>query len=303
MDLQTLSVLVEIIDSGNLSQAARRLRMSRANVSYHLTQLEKSLGVQLLKRSTRHVEPTDLGWRLYEHGQNIRNEMLAARETVASLGQGLQGRVGISVPSGYGQLVMSAWLIEFKQLYPGIVLDVLFENRVDHLRDEVDISIRVLHEPSPSVVAHSLGRVRYLVCAASAYVREHGLPRTVAELRQAPLITSGVVGRQLRLSAYRQGERQEVLLEPTLISEHFPFLRQGILAGLGVGLVPDYVLQDKIESEEVLTTLDEYQLSIFGTHMYLLYLPSRHQTRAVRTCIDFLMHKAGMKDSRASPQD
>ena len=119
MDLQTLSVLVEIIDSGNLSQAARRLRMSRANVSYHLNQLEKSLGVQLLKRSTRHVEPSDLGWRLYEHGQNIRNEMLAARETVASLGQGLQGRVGISVPSGYGQLVMSHWLIEFKQHYPG----------------------------------------------------------------------------------------------------------------------------------------------------------------------------------------
>lgn len=298
MDLQTLSVLVEIIDSGNLSQAARRLRMSRANVSYHLNQLEKSLGVQLLKRSTRHVEPTDLGWRLYEHGQNIQNEIMAARETVASLGQGLQGRVGISVPSGYGQLVMSHWLIEFKQHYPGIVLDVLFENRVDHLRDEVDIAIRVLHEPPPSVVAHSLGPVRYLVCAASAWVREHGLPRTVAELRQAPLITSGVVGRQLRLSAYRREgkddeERQEVLLEPTLISEHFPFLRQGILAGLGVGLVPDYVVQDKIDTEEVLTTLDEYRLSIFGTHMYLLFLPSRHQTRAVRTCIDFLLDKAG----------
>lgn len=306
MDLQTLSVLVEIIDSGNLSQAARRLRMSRANVSYHLTQLEKSLGVQLLKRSTRHVEPTDLGWRLYEHGQNIRNEMLAARETVASLGQGLQGRVGISVPSGYGQLVMGPWLIEFKRLYPGIVLDVLFENRVDHLRDEVDIAIRVLHEPPPSVVAHSLGPVRYLVCAASAWVREHGLPRTVAELRQAPLITSGVVGRQLRLSAYRVGEseeeRQEVLLEPTLISEHFPFLRQGILAGLGVGLVPDYVVQDKIDTEEVLTTLDEYRLSVFGTHMYLLFLPSRHQTRAVRTCIDFLLAQSGAGAALVGPQ-
>ena len=53
-----------------------------------------------------------------------------------------------------------------------------------------------------------------------------------------------------------------------------------------------YVVQDKIESEEVLTTLDEYRLSIFGTHMYLLYLRSRHQTRAVRTCIEFLLEKA-----------
>lgn len=292
MDIQSLALLVEIIDSGNLSRAARKLRMSRANVSYHLMRLEKTMGVQLLRRSTRHVEPTDVGWRLYEHGLAIRNEMLAARETVASLRQELQGRVGISVPSGYGQLVMSDWLIEFKRLHPGIVLDVLFENRADLLRDEVDISIRVLPEPPPTVVARSLGPVRYLVCAASAYVREHGLPRTLDELRQAPLITAGVTGRQLRLAAYLDEERHEVLLEPTLISEHFPFLRQGILAGLGVGLVPDYVLQDKIDSEEVLTTLDEYRLSIFGTHMYLLYLRSRHQTRAVRTCIEFLLEKA-----------
>ena len=99
MDLQSLTLLVEIIDSGNLSQAARKLKMTRANVSYHLTQLEKSVGVQLIRRSTRRVEPTEVGLRLYEHGLAIRNEVLAARETVTSLGQGLLGRRGISVPS------------------------------------------------------------------------------------------------------------------------------------------------------------------------------------------------------------
>ncbi|WP_027015072.1 LysR family transcriptional regulator [Comamonas composti] len=300
MDLNTLTLLVEIIDSGNLSQAARKLKMTRANVSYHLTQLEKAVGVQLVKRSTRRVEPTELGLKLYEHGRSIQNEMLAARETIASLGQGLQGRVGISVPSGYGQIVMSGWLIEFKRLYPGIVLDVLFENRADNLRDEVDIAIRVVQEPPLSVIARSLGNVRYVACASRAYVEQHGLPATLYELRNSPVITAGVMGRQLRLSAYQGQERQEVLLEPTLISEHFPFLRQGILAGLGVGLVPDYVVQNEVLSGEVLTTLEEYRLSIFGTHMYLLYLPNRHQTRAVRTCIDFLLAKAGASDQAAT---
>ena len=293
MDLHTLTLLVEIIDSGNLSQAARKLKMTRANVSYHLAQLEKSAGVQLIKRTTRRVEPTEVGLRLYEHGRNIHNEILAARETITSLGQDLQGRVGISVPSGYGQIVMSQWLIEFKRLYPRIVLDVLFENRVDNLRDEVDIAIRVMQEPPLSVIARSLGDVRYVACASAAYAQQYSLPQTLMELRASPLITAGVMGRQLRLSAYQEGmERQEVMLEPTLSSEHFPFLREGILAGLGVGLVPDYVVQDKIASSEVLTTLTEYRLSIFGTHMYLLYLPNRHQTRAVRTCIDFLLAKA-----------
>ncbi|MDH1701181.1 LysR family transcriptional regulator [Comamonas terrigena] len=296
MDLNALTLLVEIIDSGNLSQAARKLKMTRANVSYHLTQLEKGLGVQLVKRTTRRVEPTEVGLRLYEHGRNIRNELAAAQETITSLGEELQGRVGISVPSGYGQIVMSDWLIEFKRLYPGIVLDVLFENRADNLRDEVDIAIRVIQDPPLSVVARSLGNVRYVACASLDYAAQHGLPQTLLELRNAPLITAGVMGRQLRLSAYQGLERQEVVLEPTLISEHFPFLRQGILAGLGVGLVPDYVVQDAVASGEVLTTLQEYRLSIFGTHLYLLYLPNRHQTRAVRTCIDFLLEKARSRD-------
>jgi len=292
MDLHSLTLFVEIVDCGNLSQAARKLKMTRANVSYHLAQLEKSVGAQLVRRTTRRVEPTEVGMRLYEHGRNIQNEVLAARETITSLGQGLQGRVGISVPSGYGQMVMSDWLIEFKRLYPGIVLDVLFENRADNLRDEVDIAIRVIQEPPLSLIARSLGNVRYLACASRAFAEQHGLPRTLFELRSAPVITAGVVGRQLRLAAYQGNERQEVMLEPTLISEHFPFLREGILAGLGIGLVPDYVVQDKIATGEVVTALEEYRLSIFGTHMYLLYMPNRHQTRAVRTCIDFLLDKA-----------
>ena len=302
MDLTSLTLLVEIIDAGNLSQAARKLKMTRANVSYHLNQLEKSVGVQLIRRTTRQVEPTEVGQRLYAHGRNIQNEVLAARETITTLGQGLQGRVGLSVPSGYGQMVMSDWLIEFKRLYPGIVLDVLFENRADNLRDEVDIAIRVMPEPPPALVARELGPVRYLACASRGFVQQHGLPESLEQLRTTPVITSGVVGRQLRLRAYRDEERQEVMLEPTLISEHFPFLRQGVLAGLGVGVVPDYVVQDKIASGEVLTTLQDYRLSIFGTHMYLLYMPNRHQTRAVRTCIDFLLAKAGRSALPPAPQ-
>jgi DNA-binding transcriptional LysR family regulator len=243
--------------------------------------------------TTRRVEPTEVGLRLYQHGLSIRNELLAAQETVSTLGQGLQGRVRLSVPSGYGQMVMSDWLIEFKRLYPGIVLDVLFENRVDDLmRDEVDIAIRVMPEPPPTLVARELGAVRYLACASRVYAAEHGLPTRLEQLRTAPLITSGVIGRQLRVSAYLGNERQEVTLEPTLISEHFPFLRQAILAGLGVGLVPDYVVLDAVQSGEILTVLDEYRLSIFGTQMFMLYMPDRHQTRAARAFIDFILDKA-----------
>ncbi|HMC14312.1 MAG TPA: LysR family transcriptional regulator [Albitalea sp.] len=293
MEPQSLTLLVEILDAGNLSEAARRLKMTRANVSYHLNQLERSIGLQLLRRTTRRLEPTEVGLRLYQHGLSIRNELLAARESVSTLGQTLQGRVRLSVPSGYGQMVMSHWLIAFKREYPGIVLDVMFENRVEDLmRDEVDIAIRVMSEPPQNLVARAMGDVRYVACASAGYAQAKPLPAQLDELRSTPVITSGVVGRQLRLSAYLDGERHEVMLEPTLISENFLFLRQAILAGLGVGLVPDYVVHDDVQRGEVVTALTEWRLSIFGTQMFMLYMPNRHHTRAASTFIEFVLARA-----------
>ncbi len=293
MDLQGLTLLVEILDAGNLSQAARNLKMTRANVSYHLTQLEKSVGAQLVRRTTRSVAATEVGLRLYQHGLSIQNELLAAKETIQTLGQSLQGRVRLSVPSGYGQMVMSPWLLEFKRRYPDIVLEVLFENRVDDLmRDEIDIAIRVMPEPPQMLVARELGVVRYVACAAVDFAAQHGMPASLQQLRQFPLVTSAVIGRQLRLSAYRDGEREEVTLEPTLISEHFPFLRQAILAGIGVGVVPDYVVEDAVAAGEIVTALDNYRLSIFGTQMFMLYMPNHYQTKAARTLIDFILERS-----------
>jgi len=293
VDVNSLTLLVEILDAGNLSEAARRLKMSRANVSYHLNQLERSVGLQLVRRTTRRVEPTEIGLQLYEHGRAIQNALLAARESVATLGQSLQGRVRLSVPSGYGQLVMSGWLIEFKRLYPGIVLDVLFENRVEDLmRDEVDIAVRIMSEPPQNLVARDMGSVRYVACASRSFAESRGMPIRLDDLRTAPLITAAVVGRQLRVAAYLRDERHEVLLEPTIISENFLFLRQAVLAGLGVGILPDYVVHDDLKRGDVVTTLDEWRLSIFGTNMYMLYMPNRHHTRAAATFIDFILEQA-----------
>ncbi|SEF20059.1 LysR family transcriptional regulator [Variovorax sp. NFACC27] len=292
MDLQSLTLLVEILDAGNLSAAARRLKMTRANVSYHLNQLERSVGAQLVRRTTRRAEPTEIGLRLYQHGIAIQAELLAARESVTTLGQGLQGRVRLSVPSGYGQLVMADWLIDFKRQYPGIVLDVVFENRIeDLLRDEVDIAIRVIPEPPQNLVARAMGPVRYVACASTEYAAKNPLPVQLDALQGAPVVTAAVIGRQLRVSAYQGETRREVILEPTLISENFLFLRQAILAGLGIGLVPDYVVQEDVRRGDVVTTLDDWRLSIFGTQMFMLYMPNRQHTRAIRTFIDFVLER------------
>jgi len=293
MDVNALSLLVEILDAGNMSAAGRRLKMTRANVSYHLKQLERSIGQQLVRRTTRRVEPTEIGRRLYEHGLNIRNELLAAHESISTLGLSLLGRVRLSVPSGYGQFVMSQWLLDFKRSYPRIVLDVVFENRVDDLiRDEVDIAVRIVSAPPQNLVARDMGSVNYVICASRVYAEANGMPADLDGLRTAPLITSAAVGRKLQVTAHQGSERFEVTVEPTLISENYLFLRQAVLAGLGIGLVPDYLVQKDIERGDAVAALDGWRLGGFGTNMYMLYMPNRHHTIAASTFIDFMLEQA-----------
>jgi DNA-binding transcriptional LysR family regulator len=78
----------------------------------------------------------------------------------------------------------------------------------------------------------------------------------------------------------------------SLISENFLFLRQAILAGIGIGLVPDYVVADDVARGEVVTMLDDWRLSIFGAKLFMVYMPNRQHTRAIWTFIDFVITRA-----------
>ena len=81
-------------------------------------------------------------------------------------------------------------------------------------------------------------------------------------------------------------------MKATLASENFSFLREAVLAGLGLGLVPDYLLSAEVKAGRVVCALDDWTLSIYGTRMFLLRMPGRYETLAVRTLIDFVVGKA-----------
>lgn len=294
MDLHALSLLVDIIEAGNLSRAAHKLGMSRANVSKRLNQFEKQLGAELLRRTTRQLEPTELGWQLYEHARNIRHELMAANESLENLGRSLSGTVRLNVPSGYGQHMMSQWFMEFMRLHPRITLDVIFDNSLEDLvKGTVDFSIRVLGDVPSNVVAQRLGAVEYVACAAPALVEVMGKPESLAALKKLPLITSRLTEQKMRLAGHTQPAGQHQPVRPRLMSANFFFLRDAILQGLGVGVVPNYMVAQEIaQGTLVQLPLTAEELAFLSAHMYLLYMPSRYQTKAQATLIAFLRDKS-----------
>lgn len=292
IDANDLILLVKIMEAGNLSKAAKQMKTSRANISFKLNKLEQSIGQQLFRRNTRNLEATETALQLYQYGKNIKEELLAAKETLISFQQGIQGKIRLSVPTGFGAFVMSDLLIEFKKTYPHIILDVTFDNKINNLLDKgIDIAIRVISDPPENLVARVLGSVHYVACASDQYLKQYGIPIDITELSDLPIITSEAVGKKLKLTGYKDNLKSEVFLEPTIRSDNYPFLKQMILAGLGIGLVPRYIMQDALASKQVCSLFDSYRLSIFGSTMYLLYMPNLYRTKASQELIDFIIEK------------
>jgi DNA-binding transcriptional LysR family regulator len=133
MDLNLIGLFIEIVESRSLSAAARKLGMTRSNISQRLKLLERETGAQLLRRSTRNFELTQAGHTLYDCGQRMLEDLSTARASIDSLGQTLSGRVRISVPTGFGRMFIGPKLLEFARRYPGIMLNVKFNNQIEDL--------------------------------------------------------------------------------------------------------------------------------------------------------------------------
>ncbi|WP_343593710.1 LysR family transcriptional regulator [Paracidovorax wautersii] len=301
MDVQGLSLLVDIIEAGNLSRAAAALGTSRANVSQRLNRFERQLGVQLLRRTTRDLVPTEIGLKLYQHGLAMRHEVQAADEAVSGLGRGLQGSVRLSVPSGYGQLRMSAWLNEFMQLHPDIALHVIFNNDIEELvKGAVDFAVRVMAEPPPQLVAHRLGPVGYVACATAGLLDQHGRPTTLDALRQLPLIASSQTSERLRTAGIAGPNQRVPQIRFRLVSANFHCLLGAVSQGLGIGLMPDYMVQAEIDGGVLQPVpLEPGTLDFLATGKFLLHVPDRYQTLAVQTLIGFLIEKEKAQEGQA----
>lgn len=288
MDLNLLLLFAEIVETPNLSEAARRIGLSRSRVSQQLKLLERQIGAQLMRRTTRRVDLTDAGRTAYEHAIRLREDANAARVAIAGHARHPRGHVRISVPTGLGRLLLGPALLEFLAGHPEITLKVTFGNRIDDLvAEHVDIAVRVLAAPPEALVARELRRIGWRLCATpeiAAMMADQG-PEALAQL---PLITPPPAGRDYPIRLSRRGAVQTVIVQPRLQAEDFLFLREALLAGTGAGLLPDYLADEAIAQGRLVRLLPDHDVLGPGDRVFLLTTPTAHPAPAVLALVEFL---------------
>lgn len=288
-DLNDLHFFAAVVVNGGFSAAARALGAPKSRISRRVAALEAQLGVRLVERSTRRFKVTEVGQDVYRHARAALLEAEAIDEAVTRLKSEPQGLVRISCPVGIDRL-LAAGAPAFMERHPKLRLQVIVSNRrVDVIDEGVDIAVRVRErmDTDAELQVRILARASSVLVASPAFVAARGAPQTPADIPGFPTISlNDRPGPDHWTLTNSAGETVAIAHEPRLSATTFPIIRQAVMSGFGIGLLPEYALTEHMEAERLVRILPDWSLPQ-GT-LHLVFTSRRGLLPSVRAVIEFV---------------
>jgi DNA-binding transcriptional LysR family regulator len=290
-DLHLLTVLAE---TRSYTQAARRLGISKASVSSRIAELERAAGMPLVRRTTRSVGLTQAGQQLADETRGAFERITHSFEGIRDLAGSPRGLLRVTAPVAMGRQYIAPVLAPFLQQYPEIRIELDLNDRFVNLAQEgFDIAIRHTQAPPETHVAWQLCATRSLLVASPEYLRRHGTPAHPSELAQHACLSYLRQGAgqswSFERGAGRKAERAAVAIDGPLRANNSEVLRDAVLAGLGIALLPDFSAAGHLGPRELVPVLPQWRpLGFFGDAIYALRPWSAQVPRAVQCLVDHL---------------
>lgn len=290
-DLHLLTVLAE---TRSYTQAARRMGISKASVSGRIAELERAAGVPLVRRTTRSVGLTQAGQQLVDETRSSFDRIAQSFAGIRDLAGAPRGLVRVTAPVALGRQHVAPGLPAFLQRHPEIRLELDLNDRFTNLAQEgFDIAIRHTQSPPETHVAWELCPSRSLLVASADYLRRHGKPRHPSELAQHACLhylrDAAVQSWTFESGTGRRTERVVVAVHGPLKANNSEVLREAVLAGAGIGLLPDFSAASHLGPRQLVTVLPDWRpVGFFGERIYALRPWSAHVPRAVQCFVEHL---------------
>ncbi|HYE45585.1 MAG TPA: LysR family transcriptional regulator, partial [Caulobacter sp.] len=248
-DLEAIRAYVEVVETGGFSRAASRLGVSKSLVSRRVSGLEADLGARLLARTTRGVSPTEAGLEFKQRAERILADLEEAREAVAQSGETLAGTLRVALPLSFGLRHVQPMLAELALEHPRLKIEVSYSDAVvDLVADRFDAAVRLGVLADSTLVARRIAPIRGGLAASPAYLARRGRPQTLAELadHDAVIQTGMRTGEAWRFED--GGRTVTVRPEPRFRADNGEAVLQAAIAGLGIALLPTFLMGDAIEA-------------------------------------------------------
>ncbi len=287
--LNEMEAFVRVVDLGGFTDAARKMGLSKSAISKHVASLEERLGARLLNRTTRRVSPTEIGLAYYDRAIRVLAEAGEADAMVSSMQDNPRGELRISAPFSFGIRALAPAVSDFLNRYPEITVHmVLDDRRVELVAEGFDLAIRIGDLPDSSLRARRLADVNVHIVASPAYLAKHGEPKTVQDLSDHNLLHYSNLssGNYWRLPG-PGGQERQVRAVGRLTVNNGDALRQAAADGLGIAMLPDFIVGDLIETGALTEILTDHRRAPLG--VFAVYPEGRYPQPKLRAFIDHMV--------------
>lgn len=286
--LERLRSFVRVAERGSLSAVAREFGVGQSTITRHLRELEDALGVALLTRTTRSVSLTEEGRRYHDNVVEILRLIDEANDEIRGEGEGSVGIIRVSCSAFFGVMHFCRLIFAFQDKYPEIRVDlVLTDERLDLVRDGVDLAIQIGRLVDSEMKLRPLGEVQPILVAAPAYLEKHGRPLRPEDLETHEMIRKTNIAKSNQLSfTDRDGEVHVATFEGRFRVDHGLAAREALIAGRGISPVPRWLVDDLLVNGQLEQLLPDYSLP--ATPLNMLIVPERASVARVKLLKDFL---------------
>jgi LysR family transcriptional regulator for bpeEF and oprC len=265
------------------------MKLPKATVSTLIQQLETTLAVKLLHRTTRHVSVTADGAAYYERCLRILSDVREAEESLSRTRLSPSGRLRVDAPTGLAADVIVPALPQFFEQYPDIQLELGCSDRpVDLVEEGVDCAVRGGALGDSSLIARRVGILHFVTCASPAYLERHGRPAHPNDLLQHRCVNyfSARTGKIYDWDFTRDGERVQVALPGSIaLNDSNAYIAAGI-AGLGIVQMANFMMEPMIKDGLFESILDDWISDPLPIHV--VYPQNRHLSAKVRVFVEWV---------------
>ncbi|TFY98584.1 LysR family transcriptional regulator [Ramlibacter rhizophilus] len=288
--LQQLVAFAETAKRGSFAAAARELGSAPSTLAKAVARLEDSLGVKLFHRTTRQVNLTADGERLFARCQRVLSEVEDLHAEASGTRARPSGLLRVDLPIVYGRVVLLPVLGQLVQRHPELKLDVrLHDSYTDLIRDGIDLAVRVGPLADSQLVARRFAQQQMVLCASPEYLRRHGTPERIDQLHEHAAVVHRMPSSG-RLRPWRLTPRgQTIEIEPASrvqISDG-EGMAQAALQGLGLTQLPDYMVAQALGEGRLVEVLPTARPP--ADPISVVVPRSRHLPARVRVAVDALV--------------
>lgn len=288
--LDAMQAFVAVVQRGGITAAANELNVAKSVVSRKLSELEHSLRVQLITRTTRSQKLSVAGENYYQACLEILDRLEEAETSLPRQCADLCGQLRIAVPLTFGVQHLTPVINEFLATYPKIDIDINFnDRRIDLIHEGFDVGIRIGELKDSTLVARRFAPINFLVCASPAYLEKHGELKSPDELAQHKVIHYSNIYTTRWNYRNKTGKKGSINIPSANFTNNGDFITQFAINGHGIILQPTFHCHHAVRSGLIKAILKDYIWR--GSDAYVIYPQTKYLAKHTRVFIDFLLEK------------